>query len=87
MRNFDQVRKKRLLNWIEIQKNIGIKEMRFYVLNATDDIVKTVKEKYSEDFIKIVIHHTSFENVCQKEIKIIEKNTNSLLLKKQYNAF
>ena len=86
MRNFDQVRKKRLLNWIEIQKNIGIKEMRFYVLNATDDTIKTIKEKYSEDFIKIVIHHTSFENVCQKEIKRLEKNPNSLLFKKQYNA-
>jgi hypothetical protein len=91
IRDLNQNRSKRLLNWTKMQKKIGIKEIRLYIFNVTGDVVSSIRENNSNDFIKIIYHHTKFEDVCKKEIKRLNSNPSSIFFRKQHmiceNAF
>ena len=58
--------------------------MRLYIFNVTDYVINSIKENNSNDFIKIINHHSKFDDICKQEIRRFNKNPSSVLFKKQY---
>ena len=60
----DSTRTKNLENWLLIQKNIGINEVRIDVLNANDSLINYLLHKY-KTYLTIVDHRIDFNSFCQ----------------------
>jgi hypothetical protein len=85
LRGLDHTRTVRILNWIELQRKIGIKKIRLYVLDVEESVIQLIKKKYSQDFIEIIFHHTNLKDVCKKQIERLENYPNSLFYQKLYD--
>jgi hypothetical protein len=80
----------KFINWVELQRNIGIDRMRIYVLKLDKNTFDYLNEKY-KNFINFVDHPTTFEPICGWIEAFKEANQNStvydMLLKNCQNAF
>ena len=54
-------------NWVELQRNIGIDEMRIYVLELEMKTIDYLNVKY-KNFINFVDHLTTFEPMIYDKI-------------------
>lgn len=74
--NLDEHKLQKLLNWIKIQKEIGLHKIKLYFHLVPREIIDKVL-KQNENFIEIVNHKTNFSDVCKWQIKKLEENPNS----------
>ena len=54
----------KILNWIEHQKQIGVKKIVFYNANIHKLLEDTIYKRYDKDFIEIRPYHIHYEAIC-----------------------
>lgn len=69
VRNLNEVRRKRMRNWLEIQKQIGIDRVRLYFARVDKTIETSLKDEF-KDFIDIVPYRLEYENICKFSIQL-----------------
>ena len=79
LRNVEGSRSKRLFDWIEMQKRIGISEISLYTYNVSNEVVDRLNKKYSNGYVKIVKYLTKYEDVCKIPVLNFEKNPESAI--------
>jgi hypothetical protein len=79
LRNVEGSRSKRLFDWIEMQKRIGISEISLYTYNVSNEVVDRLNKKYSNGYVKIVKYLTKYEDVCRIPVLNFEKNRESAI--------
>ena len=85
VRDLNEARTKKILNWINMQREIGIEEIRLYIFNVTNDVISIIQNYYTSNFVKIIYHGTKLDEVCKKELERYKANPESVLFKKIYN--
>jgi hypothetical protein len=75
---------KKLVDWLIVQKHIGIARVRIYFYRVGRDIEKNLLAKFGNDFIEIVHYSTAFEDVCHKQIADIKAEPGNDVVRKLY---
>ena len=68
LRNLDERRTKRLVNWIEQQKAIGISKISIYMYDVSNELVDLLEKRYESSFLKLIKHPVKYEEVCKHQI-------------------
>jgi hypothetical protein len=91
LRDLNQVRLAQFLNWLSIQKQIGVDTVRVYSPNMNTETKDKIYEQFSKDFIQIVHYPVDYELVCAKHILNHQTQPNNALYKQLHvecrNAF
>jgi hypothetical protein len=69
MRCLNQQRLGQLLDWLSIQKLIGVDKIRMYFYDVDQNVETDIFHRHNKDFIQIVYYPTSFNKVCAKRIR------------------
>ncbi len=64
LRNVDDSRFAKLINWIRLNKEFGVDKIRFCAIELADRFVTRLRGKFS-DYIDIVRHEVDIERVCK----------------------
>ena len=83
LRNLDETRVKHTLDWIRIQKTIGIAKIRIYLMEKNQLLLQQVKANY-QNFVEIVEYKTQFSELCHMQIENKNQNLNSSLFNQFY---
>ena len=85
LRNLDERRRKRLINWIEQQKAIGISEIRIYMYDVSNELVDLLESSYQKRYLKLIKHPIKYEEVCKHQIMNAEMYPESSIYKNLLN--
>jgi hypothetical protein len=69
LRNIDESRLKKTLNWIEMNKAFGMDKIVFYTVEAENEPVRIIKNKYAK-LVAFNHYKTKIEDVCAGLIKL-----------------
>lgn len=75
--NLDDIKRKKLINWIQFQQEIVYEKIVIYFLNETDDFKNFLNKKFGT-FVQIIDHQTSLSQVCGWHQKLAAINPNNL---------
>ena len=84
LRNLDEKRVKHTLDWIRIQKKIGIAKIRIYLLEQNELLLRQVKANY-QNFVEIVQYKSKFSELCHMQIENRNRNLNSSLFRRLHD--
>lgn len=62
-------RLKRLFNWLEIQKRIGVKNIKFYFYELNENAKNEIMNRHEASFVQVIDYKTNISDVCKYEIE------------------
>jgi hypothetical protein len=75
----------RMLNWLEIQKNLGMDKIKAYFYRVDKNSYQTIRSAYGTDFLEIIDFKLHFVYLCQFQLyrlnRDVESSINSYLAK------
>lgn len=80
VRELDQIRLKRMLNWLEIQKRIGFRKIKMYFYRVSHKAEEVIRKKYN-DLVEIVNYSFDEKHLCAYYYKLHNANISSNLSK------
>ena len=75
---------KKLLNWLEIQFELGMKKVTLYFYEPDEQAYKTIRLKYSINEVEIINYESKTANVCKYENALNRKYPNSEIFQNLY---
>ena len=79
-------RQEKVLNWLKIQKSIGIDTIRMYFYRYNNTVPKPIDkillESTSVNFLDIVYHKVKYNEICGRQEDLYNKNSNSTVHKR-----
>jgi hypothetical protein len=63
------------INWLKMQKYIGIDTIRLYAFKIRDDVIDHVKSKFDDKFVEFIKYPTTFDDICKWQDENRRKNT------------
>ena len=83
LRNLTEQRVNYTMDWIRIQKSIGIAKIRIYSLEKNELLLQRVEKNYKE-LVEIVDYKTKLNDICHLQLQNKIQNSNSNLYRKLY---
>jgi hypothetical protein len=71
LRIADPLGLERLVNWIELQRNLGYSKLIFYVYNINDLYLMRLKQLNHDDFIDLIDYRLDFDTLCRGPIEML----------------
>ena len=83
LRNISEQRVNYTMDWIRIQKSIGIAKIKIYSLEKNELLLKQIENNY-KDLVEVIDYNTKLDDICHLELKNKIRNANSNLYSKLY---
>jgi hypothetical protein len=80
MRDLENDRLKRLYNWIDMQKRLGIDKFRFYFFRVSKESEQGIRDKFGNDLIQIIDYKLDKDFLCGIYNQISDAYQNCLSL-------
>jgi hypothetical protein len=77
VRDLNSNRLTRVLNWLEIQFSISIKQIKFYIFEPNAEAKRLIYSKYSSEQVIFVDYETNKNQICKQEIEMMKLNPNN----------
>ena len=74
LRDINDQNENALYNWLEMQKEIGISEISIYAYDVSNSVIDSIKNRYSNKFLKFVNYYTAYEDVCNFQINNVQRH-------------
>ena len=84
LRNLTEERVHYILDWLNIQKNIGVAKVRIYLMETNELLLQNIETNYKH-LVEIVDYKTELPELCHLQLKNKIQNPNSDLLAKLYD--
>ena len=84
LRNITEKRVDYILDWIKIQKNIGVAKIRIYLMEKNELLLRKIGMSY-KSLVDIINYKTEMSELCQVQLKNKIQNPNSSLFARLYD--
>ena len=66
-----------LVNWLEMQRRIGVARVRMCLFDYAPQYVSTLRAKFPRAYLDIVFHQTKMHDVCRWQLNMFNRYPNS----------
>ena len=84
LRNITEKRVDYILDWIKIQKNIGVAKIRIYLMEKNELLLRKIGMSY-KSLVDIINYKTEMSELCRVQLKNKIQNPNSSLFARLYD--